>query len=105
MKPFPFHVENSVSMPGYKKITIDESVLNLINTPIESSYNVIFSRLFGLNYASFCRMVRDKYNATLYGKDSTYILFVFKNVADANRFQTECVRRWDLFIKNLKGEK
>ena len=98
----PFHVEESMSNPGHKMITIDEGVFDIIGVAgmkYVGTYHILFARLFGLTYAEFCRFVRDKYNATLHGKNSMYPTFTFADRLNANQFQMELWRRWDEFIK------
>ena len=96
----PFRVEDSISHKGHKMITLDESLFELINTPIKTTYITIMPRMFGLSYAEFMRMVRDKYHGTLHGKEGGYITFTFKENLHANQFQMVLINRWYDIMSN-----
>ena len=55
--------------------------LNHKEFPLEGgtsgSFNVLFARIAGLNYADFLRMCRDEFGAVLVGKNSKYIVPYF----------------------------
>lgn len=98
----PFHVTDSPWYKDHKMITIDAEVYEMINTPIEGSYNILFARIFGLPYHEFCRMIRDKYKGSLHGKEKRYITFTFDNVINANIFQSDLYKRWLVITKKVK---
>ena len=83
-----------------RRVALDPSVYGLINTPIPTSYNILMPRLFNLSYADFCRMARDKYNATLQGRNGGYIIFYFKNSKDCDKLVNDLNKRWILWQKN-----
>ena len=60
---------------------------------IVGSWLVLYARLFNLSYPDFLRMVRDKYNATLFGKIG-YIAFYFLKREDCDKFVKECNKRF-----------
>lgn len=92
-----FHITDSVLNQGHKIITIDEKVYQIIGTDIKTTYNVLMARLFGLNYAEWCRLARDKYHGTLHGKDQGYITITFADEKDARECQRELNKRWNEF--------
>jgi hypothetical protein len=89
-----FHVRDSISVKNHKAIFLDENIYETINTRIDGSYNILYARIFGLTYPEFLKMVRDLYNATLYGRGQGYTIFTFENLYDAQKFANECNIRW-----------
>lgn len=61
----------------------------------EGSFAVVASRLFGLSYPDYCRMVRDKYNGVLFGKVGKYFGICFADKKDAENLCKELKRRWN----------
>jgi len=61
---------------------LNESGYAAINGNIKTSYIMLEVRLFGLSYADFLRMMRDKYGAKLYGKTG-YAIYKFDTKAKA----------------------
>ena len=45
--------------------------------PIKTTWNILYARIFNLEFTDFLRMVRDTYGATLGGKEGGYIYFYF----------------------------
>ena len=51
------------------------------NTPIKTTWNVLYARIFGLSFPDFLRMARDVYGATLAGKTGLpYFYFTHKHL-------------------------
>jgi len=96
----PFYVEDSMSYKGHKMIVTGAEIDDFIGGPIDGSYNILFARIWGLSPADFLRFVRDKYKATLHGKDDGYITFTFTNIININTFQIETIRRWIVMRDN-----
>ena len=94
-----FHIRDSIVIKNHKSICLDESIYEFINARISGSYNILYARLFGLTYPEFLKMVRDLYNATLYGRGNGYTIFTFENLYDAQKFSNECNNRWKQLIK------
>ena len=93
-----FKAEESMQFSGYK-ITFTPTLWNrLEGITIDSSWNLLYARLFGLSYPEFLRYIRDTYNATLWGK-SGYICFYFKERVDAQQFISVANRRFNLWMK------
>ena len=69
----------------------------------DSSYRVYEARLFGLTFASYLRMVRDQYNAHIFGKGHKYPTVYYSNKQDAERIAKELDSRLLYLIKNLKN--
>lgn len=67
-----------------------------------SSYRVYSARLFGLNYADFLRMCRDKYNAVIVGKGVGYPYPLFDEWEDAGKLVKELNRRMTYVYNNRK---
>lgn len=59
------------------------------------SYALVPSRLFFLDYPDYCRMVRDVYHGTLFGKAGKFIGICFKEKSDAENLCKELKRRWE----------
>lgn len=89
-----FIVDKSNSYPSHYSVNITKKVHDIINTKVRGSYLILFARLFGLEYHSFCRYVRDIYGATLHGRQEGYITFTFEQKQDAEKFQREVEHRW-----------
>lgn len=98
----PFYIEDSGSYKNHKKINIDKSVYDYIGGGITGSFNILFARIWGLSYPDFLRYVRDKYNATLHGKNRGYITFSFDSYAKAQVFQLDTCIRWEIILSNAK---
>ena len=70
------------------------------NVPITGTWNLLYSRIFNLNYVDFLRMVRDVYGAKLQGRDKGYIIFYFEEKQSCNRFIKDLDKRFELWKKN-----
>ena len=70
----------------YKPVFTDALWNELGIGKMTSSWNVLFARLWGLQFPDFLRFVRQEFNATLCGKNSTYIYFYFSNKQDCDNF-------------------
>ena len=70
------------------------------NTDIKTTWNILFARIFNLEYADFLRMVRDLYGATLAGKTGGYIYFYFEDKSMCQKFINELERKFDLWKKS-----
>jgi len=57
---------------------------------MKSSWLVLYARIWGLQYANFLRFIRQEYNATLCGRNSTYIYFYFSDKKDCDNFVNKC---------------
>lgn len=69
------------------------------HTPIRTTWNILYARIFNLEFANFLRMVRDIYGATLAGKEKGYIYFYFEDKSNCQRFIKELEKRFDLWKK------
>lgn len=93
-----FLVEDSLLYNGYK-ITMSPALWNRLDgVQIDSSWLILLARLFNLSYPNFLRFVRDKHNATLWGKDG-YISFYFKERKDAQFFAKIANDRIKLWLR------
>lgn len=63
---------------------------------IKGSYHVFQARAFGLTYASYLRMLRDNYNATIIGKGHKYPVAYFKNKEDISKIIAELNKRFTI---------
>ena len=79
------------------KITLE--AVAKINTMIQGSYAVLPARLFGLEYHSYLRMVRDIYSAELVGKNSKYVIPYFTDKKKVEDLCLELNKRWNTIIK------
>ena len=84
------------SIGEYKPVFTDGLWNELGVGNMRSSWNVLYARLWGLDFPDFLRFIRQEYNATLCGKSSTYIYFYFTDRKDCDLFVSHC---------NLKFEK
>lgn len=71
------------------------------------SYNVIAARVCGMTFPDYLRFVREKYNATLRGREG-YTHYYFKNRQDCAHLVNDLNRIWKNIEKEvmeiLKGE-
>ena len=81
---------------GYKPVFTDALWSELGKGEMRSSWLVLYARMHGLDYPDFLRYVRQEFNATLCGRNSTYIHFYFSNKKDCDSFVDNCNR---LFIE------
>lgn len=61
------------------------------------TFNAIAARLFGLSYPNYLRYVREKYNATIVGREG-YSVAIFNNSSDCDKLVRELNRRWDIVM-------
>jgi hypothetical protein len=64
----PYQTGKYVIRPIYDNFHLDST---------NGSFNVICARLFGISYADYLRMCRDKYKAEIIGKGSLYPVAYF----------------------------
>ena len=80
-----FIFEESPYNPGYYTLNINYNVLPSFYT--EGSVKILPARLLHLDYADFCRLCRDEFNARVIGKNSKYpIVYFFKPTAELKMF-------------------
>lgn len=60
---------------------------------ITGTWIVLYARLFNLSYPEFLRMIRDKYNAILFGKIG-YIAFYFSKREDCAKFVKDANKKF-----------
>ena len=89
-----FKVDTGINPNEYKCIFTDKLWDELQTGIMRSSWLVLYARLHGLQYADFLRYVRQEFNATLCGRNSTYIHFYFTNRADCEKFVEYSNRRF-----------
>ncbi len=94
-----FKTEESFSQKGRFKPTITFEACEYINCCLNGTYHTVAARLFGLSYAEFMRMVRDKYNAELVGRSGGYIYYTFKEKVDCDKLTKELNKRWNELTK------
>ena len=70
-----FKREESASYPGKYIIRPIHESFHLDHT--EGSFNLICARLFGIGYADYLRMCRDRFGAEIIGKGSNYPVAYF----------------------------
>lgn len=72
------------------------------------SFNVIAARVLGMTFPDYLRFVREKYSATLQGREG-YTCYYFKNRQDCARLVNDLNRIWRNIEKEalviLEGEK
>lgn len=94
-EPSPMH-------NGHYKISINQEVYDEIcaESPIESSYTILATRLFNMTHDMFLKYIRQEYNAYLHGKKG-YIFYTFPEKADAQKLADELNKRWNAmqFVK------
>lgn len=71
-----FYYEESPYHPGYYLIRAKQEENHINYT--EGSFNLLPARFLGLTYASYLRMCRDIFGATLIGKNEKYPVPYFK---------------------------
>ena len=89
----PYH--NNMYIIHYNQIFYDK--IGAINT----SYHIFQSRIFGLTYANYLKMLRDNYNAIIIGKGHRYPVAYFKNIEDINKIIYELNKRFTTLFENL----
>jgi hypothetical protein len=68
------------------------------NTPIKTTWNVLYARIFGLSFPDFLRMARDVYGATLVGKTGLpYFYFTYKQ--DCDRLVKDLTNRFTMWMR------
>ena len=67
--------------------------------PIKTTWNILYARIFNLEFTDFLRMVRDVYGATLSGKEGGYIYFYFTEKQMCQRFVNDLNKRFELWKK------
>ena len=96
-----FYLEESPYQLGYNTIFIDEDKLHI--GPTSGSRNVFMARVLNLSWANFLRYCRDKYNATLIGKNCIYIVPYFPiNENGSKELCKELNKRMTQIFKELK---
>ena len=63
----------------------------------DTTYGIIFARLFNLSYVDFLKYAVKNYNATIV--DSKYPYIVFTNSKDCDALVKELNKRWELIEK------
>ena len=69
------------------------------NFSMKTTWNLLFARIFNLEYVDFLRMVRDIYGATLSGKQGGYISFYFTEKQMCQKFINDLSKRFNLWKK------
>lgn len=64
------------------------------------SYNIYNARIMGLTYASYLRMARDIYGATLSGKGQRYVSAYFDSIEDGEKLAKILDKRLSYLIRN-----
>lgn len=89
----------SVTGATRRRIALNPEVYDIIGGPINSTYNLLAARMFGLSYPAYCRMARDKFNGTVHGRNGGYITVTFDNSKDCDALVKELNKRWDAWAK------
>lgn len=71
-------------------------------TPMTGSFSVLYSRIMGLQYPDFLRMVRDVYNASVSGVNHLYPKITFSSQEDAEQFAKILDKRLMLILKQIR---
>ncbi len=69
----------------------------------DTTYNVIFARLFNLSYVDFLKYAVKHYNATIINGKYPYL--VFTDSKDCDAIVKELNKRWDLIEKYRRTNK
>ena len=88
-----FYIDESPYHIGKFIIKPTTYLYNTIRS-VKGSYHVYGARLFGISYADYLRMLRDRYGATIVGKNQTYPVAYFENKEKANEVITELNKRF-----------
>ena len=70
----------------------------------KGSYNVLGARVMGLDYATYLRMCRDKFGATLHGKNCLYVYPTFEKKSDAEKLALCLNERLNKILELVKEE-
>ena len=95
-----YYIEPHISYKDHYKLNIKyEAYEEMCSAgPINVSFNTLASRLMGLDYTTFLKMIRQNYSAELHGKDKTYISYSFTDKKKANELKEELNKRWNLLL-------
>lgn len=100
-----FYVEEHLLYKGHYKVSLNEEVYAEITAeePLNSSFNILASRLMSMSYDTFLQLIRQEYGAVLHGKTG-YVSYTFPKRSDAERLIKELNKRWNclMFVKNGK---
>ena len=102
-----YEIADCIMNPNMKRIAVDSSALCAIlqrGMDKNSNYGILAARLFGLSYPDYLRMLRDKYGATLKGKNGGWITASFNDPAQCQKVITELNRRWSKWYKGFREE-
>ena len=67
----------------------------------KSSFNVLFCRLLGLNYADGWRYIRDNFNGKVKGKEGKFCSVSFNSIEDCEKICLILNKRWSRFYALL----
>lgn len=102
-----YEVDSCAANPQLKRIVVDSNIIYNImqrGTDKDSNYGILAARLFGLSYPDYLRMLRDKYGATLSGKNGGWITASFNDAAQCQKVVNELNRRWAIWYKGFEEE-
>lgn len=93
-----YFVDEHMLYKGHFKLNISLEVYDIIcaEKPINSSFNILAARLFGLDYPTFLQMIRQEYGAELHGKTGKYISYSFTDKPKVNELVKELNKRWNI---------
>lgn len=97
MKKF-FIAEENPYHPGTYFIACTKNFYDMVG-PVNGCYHVFQARIFGQTFATYLRMLRDKYNATITGIKHKYPLAQFKRIEDI----TEVINELNIRMNKLAG--
>lgn len=93
-------VESSPCHNDMYLIGYEDRFYNLVG-PVRGSYHILQARIFGIDYANYLRMLRDKYNAVIIGKEHRCPVAYFKNKEDINKIVNELNIRFTEFFERF----
>lgn len=92
-----FKFEESPYHESSYTIRINFELLDMGST--NKSFNYIFGKIMGLDYADYLRMCRDVYGAEIIGKNSMYPVAYFKDSIKCQELINEMNQRVDSILK------
>lgn len=95
-----YFIDDHMLYKGHYKLNLTLEVYDIIcaDGPINSSFNILASRLLCMDYPSFLRMIRQDYGAELHGKTGKYISYSFTDKTKANELAKELNKRWNVLL-------